>query len=69
MAVHPFPSEDELPNYTGFPLISQNNVEVSGDFTLKVYSNFAWANHHELTLYDFAPADIPLVEKLRAVIG
>lgn len=42
---------------------------VPGDFTLKVYINFAWANHNELALYDFAPADIPLVEKLKTVIG
>ena len=42
---------------------------VSGDLTLKVHSNNAWANHHDLALYDFAPADIPLAEKLKAVIG
>lgn len=42
---------------------------VSGDFTLKVHSNIAWADHHEFDLYDFAPADIPLVEKLKRVIG
>lgn len=41
---------------------------VSGDFTLKVHSNIAWANYNELDLYDFAPADIPLVEKLKRVI-
>ena len=38
---------------------------ISGDFTLKVHSNLAWVNRHELDLYDFAPADIPLVEKLK----
>ena len=37
---------------------------ISGDFTLKVHSQIAWVNHDELDLYDFAPADIPLVEKL-----
>lgn len=42
---------------------------VSGDFTLKVHSNFAWVNHNDLALYDFAPADIPLVEKLKTGIG
>lgn len=39
---------------------------ISGDFTLIVHSRIAWVNHHELDLFDFAPADIPLVEKLKA---
>ena len=30
---------------------------ISGDFTLKVHSQIAWANRYELDLYDFAPAD------------
>ena len=34
---------------------------ISGEFTLRVHSNLAWVNRHELDLYDFAPADIPLV--------
>lgn len=38
---------------------------VSGDITLKVHSNMAWADHHELDLYDFAAADILLVNKLK----
>lgn len=38
---------------------------ISGDFTLKVHSQIAWVNHNELDLYDFAPADISLVEKLK----
>ena len=38
---------------------------ISGEFTLNVHSNFAWVNRDELDLYDFAPADIPLVEKLK----
>jgi 8-oxo-dGTP diphosphatase len=42
---------------------------ISGEFTLKVHSNLAWVNRHELDLYDFAPADIPLVEKLKAVMS
>ena len=39
---------------------------ISGDFTLKVHSRIVWVNRHELDLYDFAPADIPLMEKLKA---
>ena len=38
---------------------------ISGDFTLRVHSQIVWAKHHELDLYDFAPADIPLVETLK----
>ena len=42
---------------------------ISGDFTLKVHSHIAWVNRVELELYDFAPADIPLVEKLKSVMS
>lgn len=38
---------------------------ISGEFTLKVHSNVAWVNRQELDLFDFAPADIPLVDKLK----
>ena len=41
---------------------------ISGDFTLNVHSHIAWVNRHELDVYDFAPADIPLVEKLKSVL-
>ncbi len=39
---------------------------ISGDYTLNVHSHIAWVNRQELGLYDFAPADIPLVEKLKS---
>lgn len=42
---------------------------IAGEFTLKVHSNLAWVHRSELDLYEFAPADIPLVEKLKAVMG
>ena len=42
---------------------------ISGSFTLKVHSRIVWAAYNELDLYDFAPADIPLVEKLKLVMG
>ena len=38
---------------------------ISGEFTLNVHSNLAWVNRQELDLYDFAPADVPLVDKLK----
>lgn len=41
---------------------------ISGDFRLNVHSQIAWVNHYELDLYDFAPADIPLVEKLKLAL-
>lgn len=39
---------------------------VSGDITLKVHSDMAWVYRNELDLYEFAPADIPLVGKLKS---
>jgi len=42
---------------------------ISGEFTLSVHSSLAWVTGQELDSYDFAPADIPLVEKLKAVMS
>ena len=42
---------------------------VSGESTLNVHSQIAWVNRDELDLYDFAPADIPFVEKLKDLIS
>lgn len=42
---------------------------ISGDITLNVHSHIAWVSSHELDLFDFAPADIPLVEKLKSVLS
>lgn len=42
---------------------------LSGDFTLKVHSQIKWVDSEELDLYNFAPADIPIVENLKTVIG
>ena len=42
---------------------------LSGDFNLHVHSKLAWVNRHELDFYEFAPADIPLVEKLKEVMN
>ena len=42
---------------------------VSGNFSLHVHSRIAWVNRVELDRYDFAPADIPLVQKLKSVMG
>jgi len=42
---------------------------ISGDFSLNVHSRIEWVNRQQLDLYDFAPADIPLVAKLKAVMS
>ena len=41
---------------------------LSGDIRLNVHSRIKWVTRQELDLYDFAPADIPLVDKLKAVM-
>ncbi len=38
---------------------------ISGDFKLSVHSRTEWVTRQQLELYDFAPADIPLVERLK----
>jgi mutator mutT protein len=38
---------------------------ISGNFTLKVHTRIRWVDYNELDLYDYAPADIPLAEKLK----
>jgi 8-oxo-dGTP diphosphatase len=42
---------------------------ISGDFTLNVHSRIEWVTRSELDLYDFAPADLPLVERLKEVLS
>ncbi len=38
---------------------------VSGSFRLQVHSRIEWVGREELGHFDFAPADVPLVEKLK----
>ena len=38
---------------------------VSGKLALKDHSEFRWVSTEQLSDYDFAPADIPFVEKLQ----
>lgn len=42
---------------------------ILGEFTLNVHSQIVWINRQQLDLYDFAPADLPLVEKLKSVLS
>ncbi|PWD98783.1 (deoxy)nucleoside triphosphate pyrophosphohydrolase [Marinilabilia rubra] len=37
---------------------------VSGDIILRDHDKMAWINNNELTNYEFAPADIPIVKAL-----
>ncbi len=41
----------------------------SGEHRLKVHSRIEWVGRDELDHYEFAPADIPLVEKLKATMA
>jgi 8-oxo-dGTP diphosphatase len=38
---------------------------LAGEFSLKVHSHIEWVDCEGLAAYDFAPADRPLVKKLR----
>ena len=40
-----------------------------GSFILKVHSRIEWVGRDELGQFDFAPADIPLVKKLTAILN
>lgn len=40
-----------------------------GDFALKVHSRIEWVGRDELDQFDYAPADIPLIEKLKATMA
>lgn len=40
---------------------------LGGSCRLNVHSSVKWVAPHELEKYDFAPADVPIVDKLRGV--
>ena len=42
---------------------------ISGDFTLHVHSRIKWVGRDELSSFDFASADVPLVEKLKTFLN
>lgn len=41
---------------------------ISGELVVNVHSRIAWVHRDEWDKYDFAPADIPLVQKLKSII-
>ena len=42
---------------------------LSSEITMKVHSRIEWVNGHDLDLYDYAPADLPFVEKLKTIMN
>jgi 8-oxo-dGTP diphosphatase len=46
-------------------LLAYRSVWNHGDINLKVHADFAWVTLNEIGDYDFTPADIPFVEKIR----
>lgn len=42
---------------------------ISGGFSLHVHSSIKWVGKDELSSFDFAPADIPLVDKLKTFLN
>ena len=41
-------------------------VHVQGEFALQDHDQIAWLSIDEMSEYDFAPADIPLIEALKS---
>lgn len=40
---------------------------LGGNCRLRVHSRVEWVSPHQLAKYDFAPADVPIVHKLRGM--
>lgn len=39
-----------------------------GSFSLKVHSRIEWVGREELERFDYTPADVPLIEKLKTIL-
>ena len=52
-------------DYGSIKLMAYLTCLESGKLALKVHSDFRWISPDQLSEYDFAPADIPFVEKLQ----
>ena len=46
-------------------LLAYRTNWIAGEFILKDHQAIEWVNKNELSDYDFAPADMPFVDKLR----
>ena len=49
-------------------LIAYFATIVDGDMKLSVHDKIEWITINEIDKYDFAPADIPLIKKLKEVL-
>jgi len=50
-------------------LIAYRTYWEEGDIIAKDHEEFKWVSSNQLDLFDFAPADLPFVEKLKKVSG
>ncbi|MBM9515279.1 hypothetical protein JWH17_23060, partial [Desulfobulbus marinus] len=50
--------------YSAINLLCYMAHHLTGDFIPSVHDEFTWAAFEELRGYDFAPADVPVVEKI-----
>ncbi len=46
-------------------LLAYEAAHLSGDFSLKVHSAIAWAALDKIDNYSIAPADVPIIERLK----
>ena len=54
----------EYPHGT-FDLIAYKVNHISGEFVLNVHEKIKWVNVEEMADFEFPPADLPIIEKLR----
>ena len=52
-------------SYGAIKLLAYRAHWTSGKIVLKEHADYRWVSSEQLTEYDFAPADIPIVEKLQ----
>ena len=53
-------------DHISIELLAYRTFWEGGDINLKDHDDFKWASLKQLDNYDFAPADIPFVNKLRS---
>ena len=54
----------EYPHGT-FDLIAYKVNHISGEFVLNVHEEIKWVSLNEMTNFEFPPADLPIIEKLK----
>ena len=48
-----------------FDLIAYKVNHISGEFVLNVHEEIKWVSLNEMTNFEFPPADLPIIEKLK----